>query len=99
MITQSQKALFEMASLVMLIVMLMVAAFAGGWVSAMSRASQVPYPRPTARAWELGYGRGVNEALDCAALLSLEQQLQGTNRPWGDMKDIVRTRLQVPKER
>lgn len=43
------------------------------------------------------YAKGVNDALDAIALLSLEQRLEGTNRTWGAMADIVRKRLQVEK--
>lgn len=41
------------------------------------------------------YTRGVNAALDAIMLLSLEQDLEGTNRTWGLMADIVRSRLHV----
>lgn len=44
---------------------------------------------------KLSYDRGVNSALDALILLNLEQQLQGTNRTWGEMADIVRRRLDV----
>jgi hypothetical protein len=43
------------------------------------------------------YERGVNDALDAITLLSLEQRLEGTNRTWGAMADIVRERLHVEK--
>jgi hypothetical protein len=39
------------------------------------------------------YTRGVNDALNAVMLLNLEQDLQGTNRTWGEMSDIVRNRL------
>ena len=41
------------------------------------------------------YAKGVNAALDAIMLLSLEQDLEGTNRTWGAMADIVRSRLHV----
>jgi len=43
------------------------------------------------------YAKGVNDALDAITLLSLEQRLEGTNRTWGAMADIVRERLHVEK--
>ena len=43
------------------------------------------------------YAKGANDALDAIILLNLEQQLQGTNRTWGAMADIVRERLHVEK--
>lgn len=48
---------------------------------------------------KLLYDRGVNSALDALILLNLEQQLQGTNRTWGEMADIVRRRLDVEVSR
>lgn len=44
------------------------------------------------------YAKGVNDALDTIALLSLEQQLQGTNRTWGTMGEIVCSRLRVERQ-
>lgn len=41
------------------------------------------------------YQDGVNHALEAAALLSLEQQIQGTNRTWATMAEIVCQRLGV----
>ena len=43
------------------------------------------------------YAKGVNDALDAIKLLSIEQQLEATNRTWGAMADIVRERLHVGK--
>jgi uncharacterized membrane protein YdfJ with MMPL/SSD domain len=48
---------------------------------------------------KLLYDRGVNSALDALILLNLEQQLQGTNRTWGEMADMVRQRLNVEVSR
>jgi len=45
------------------------------------------------------YSEGVNNALDAIVLLDLEQKLQGTNRTWGVMADIVRERLSVEKRK
>lgn len=42
-----------------------------------------------------GYRNGVSNALDCLVLLNLEQQLYDTNRTWGAMCTIVRSRLGV----
>jgi len=43
----------------------------------------------------LTYDKGVNDALTTMMLLSLEQQLQETNRTWSEMADITRERLHV----
>ena len=43
------------------------------------------------------YAKGVNDAIDAITLLSLEQRIQGTNRTWGAMADIVRERLHVER--
>jgi len=43
------------------------------------------------------YERGVNDALDCIALLNLEQELYRTNRTWGEMGAIVARRLSVAR--
>jgi len=45
--------------------------------------------------YDRGYRTGVSSALDCMMLLNLEQQLYNTNRTWGDMSIIVRSRLGV----
>lgn len=45
--------------------------------------------------YDRGYRTGVSNALDCMMLLSLEQQLYNTNRTWGDMSSIVKSRLGV----
>jgi hypothetical protein len=44
------------------------------------------------------YANGVNDALNCITLLALEQSIDNTNRTWGAMSDIVRTRLHVEKQ-
>jgi hypothetical protein len=43
------------------------------------------------------YADGVNTALDSFILLNLEQQLDGTRRPMGEMAEIVCKRLKVPR--
>jgi hypothetical protein len=45
------------------------------------------------------YASGVNAALDAMMLLNLEQQLQGTNRTWGAMAEIVCERLRVERRK
>ena len=45
------------------------------------------------------YANGVNAALDAIILLSLEQQLQGTNRTWGAMAEIVCKRLSIERRK
>jgi hypothetical protein len=45
------------------------------------------------------YAAGVNAALDAMMLLNLEQQLQGTNRTWGAMAEIVCERLRVERRK
>jgi len=57
--------------------------------------TNIPSFPPTAS----NYAKGVNDALDTIMLLGLEQELQGTNRSWGAMADIVRKRLRVEKDR
>lgn len=44
------------------------------------------------------YAKGVNDALDTIMLLDLEQELQGTNRTWGAMAEIVCERLRVERK-
>jgi hypothetical protein len=44
------------------------------------------------------YGEGVNDALQCITLLSLELRMGGQRKTWGDMGDIVRKRLGVDEE-
>jgi len=41
------------------------------------------------------YEQGVNDALNAFALLNLEQDLQNTNRTFGEMNKIVKQRLGV----
>jgi len=48
------------------------------------------YPEPI-------YVQGVNDALDTIALLNLEQHLINTNRSFGEMSEIVCSRLHVPR--
>jgi hypothetical protein len=43
------------------------------------------------------YAKGANDALDAIILLNLEQQLQGTNRTWGAMAEIVCERLNIER--
>jgi len=50
-------------------------------------------------AYERGYERGVNHALDAIMLLHLEQTLIDTNRAWGAMADIVREHLRVSTDK
>ena len=45
------------------------------------------------------YAKGANDALDAMMLLNLEQQLQGTNRTWGAMAEIVCKRLNVERRK
>jgi hypothetical protein len=57
---------------------------------------------PTNKLYAVGrapsaYDQGVNDALAAISLLALEQRLEGTNRTWGAMADIVRERLHVEK--
>lgn len=51
-------------------------------------------PETTAKAY---YKKGANDALDTIMLLALEQRLEGTNRPWGTMAEIVCCRLRVKR--
>jgi hypothetical protein len=67
-----------------------IVAFAIMWIALLSGCSETPQlvdPR--------GYDEGVNEALDCITLLSLELKLKGERKTWGEMGDIVRERLSV----
>lgn len=41
------------------------------------------------------YERGVNNALQAIMLLDLELKLKGERKTWGEMAEIVRTRLKV----
>jgi len=43
------------------------------------------------------YAEGVNDALDTFVLLNLEQQLQHTNRTYGEMAEIVCERMKVKR--
>ena len=45
------------------------------------------------------YAKGANGALDAIILLNLEQQLQGTNRTWGAMAEIVCRRLNIERRK
>jgi hypothetical protein len=45
------------------------------------------------------YAKGANDALDAIVLLHLEQQLQGTNRTWGAMTEIVCRRLNIERRK
>ena len=58
------------------------------YTSVLVNCTNAPVRSPT-------YAQGVNDALDAITLLSLEQRLEGTNRTWGAMADIVRERLHV----
>lgn len=53
-------------------------------------------PKPIDYIWDISiYAEGANAALDAFSLLVLEQNLSHTNRPVGEMCDIVRTRLNL----
>ena len=80
------------AAAVMLLVVLVVYASRHGSKTGISD------PMPAPHGYERGYAHGVNTALDSVMLLDLEQKLQGTNRNWGAMADVVRGRLGVKKE-
>ncbi len=43
------------------------------------------------------YAKGANDALDAITLLDLELKLSGERKTLGEMADIVRSRLIVPK--
>ena len=43
------------------------------------------------------YNKGANDALTAIMLLDLELKLTGERKSWGEMADIVRERLRVPK--
>ena len=43
------------------------------------------------------FDKGVNMALQAIMLLDLELKLKGERKTWGEMADIVRERLSVPK--
>ena len=45
------------------------------------------------------YTKGANDALDAIILLNLEQQLQGTNRTWGAMAEIVCKRMNIERRK
>ena len=45
------------------------------------------------------YAKGANDALDAIILLSLEQRLQGTNRTWGAMAEIVCERMNIERRK
>ena len=45
------------------------------------------------------YAKGANDALDAIILLSLEQSLQGTNRTWGAMAEIVCERMNIERRK
>ena len=45
------------------------------------------------------YAKGANDALDAIILLNLEQQLQGTNRTWGAMAEIVCRRMNIERRK
>ena len=45
------------------------------------------------------YAKGANDALDAIILLNLEQQLQGTNRTWGAMAEIVCERMNIERRK
>ena len=45
------------------------------------------------------YAKGVNDALDAIMLLSLEQRLEGTNRTWGAMAEIVCERMNIERRK
>ena len=45
------------------------------------------------------YAKGANDALDAIILLNLEQQLQGTNRTWGAMAEIVCKRMNIERRK
>lgn len=44
------------------------------------------------------YTKGVNDALDRIMLLDLEQRLQGTNRSWETMAEVVCERLGIQRK-
>ena len=45
------------------------------------------------------YAKGANDALDAIMLLHLEQQLQGANRTWGAMAEIVCERINIERRK
>ena len=45
------------------------------------------------------YAKGANDALDAIILLSQEQRLQGTNRTWGAMAEIVCERMNIERRK
>ena len=45
------------------------------------------------------YAKGANDALDAIILLHLEQRLQGTNRTWGAMAEIVCERMHIERRK
>ncbi|MFA5130655.1 MAG: hypothetical protein WC477_07155 [Patescibacteria group bacterium] len=45
------------------------------------------------------YAKGANDALDAIILLHLEQRLQGTNRTWGAMAEIVCERMNIERRK
>ena len=45
------------------------------------------------------YAKGANDALDAIILLGLEQRLQGTNRTWGAMAEIVCDRMNIKRRK
>lgn len=51
----------------------------------------------TSRGFDAGYEKGVNHALDSITMLNLEQWMQGTNRTYGQMGEIVADRLKVKR--
>ena len=44
------------------------------------------------------YSQGVNDAIIAISLLSLELNIKGERKTWGEMGDVVRKRLGVSKE-
>jgi len=50
----------------------------------------------TGRGQDAKYAKGANDALDAIMLLDLELKLTGERKNWGEMADVVRTRLQLP---
>jgi len=77
-------------------VVIAAALLAVGSVLLFAQNRAVPMPMDFDKAHQ-AYAKGVNDALDAITLLSLEQRLDGTNRTWGAMADIVRERLHVEK--
>lgn len=89
------------AIIVAIVAILVFVGLAAGGCRRSNREKWPPPPQQQAtRIYfkaELAYMQGANDALDALALLALEQQLQGTNRTWGEMARIVCDRMGVER--